>query len=150
VGSHLPERRPPSLVPRRDLNFSLQFKKGSVSQTAITRVLLSHAACAALFVVFICACLQSTMDNDKACIARNECPICSNGSRSGVNPRRALQEHLRRCSDAKHKIWYTEHYKSHFVRGGDMTPRHETTIDDIKAAIARSFGNAWADRVHIS
>jgi hypothetical protein len=89
-------------------------------------------------------------DNDIVCIARNECPMCKNGSRSGVNPRRALQEHLRESKDAKHTLWYTEHYKRHFVRGGDMTPKHETTADDIKAAIEHSFGSAWAERVHIS
>jgi hypothetical protein len=90
------------------------------------------------------------MDDDVACIARNECPICKNGSRAGkVNPRRALQEHLRRSKVAKHKLWYTQHYSRHFVRGGDMTPKHETTADDIKAAIKHSFGNEWADRVSI-
>eukprot|EP00953_Heterococcus_sp_UTEX-ZZ885_P017005 9549-Heterococcus_DN1.PRE.1 len=88
-------------------------------------------------------------DTDKVCIERNECPICKNGRRSGLNPRRALQEHLRRSKDAKHTLWYRENYRRHYVRGGDTTPKHETTVDDIKAAIAHSFGNAWAERISI-
>jgi hypothetical protein len=93
---------------------------------------------------------EYTMDEDAVCVARNECPICRNGRRGGsVNPRRALQEHLRRCKGSKHKLWYTELYKTHFVRGGDMTKKRETTAVDIVLAVKQTFGEGWANRVHI-
>jgi hypothetical protein len=87
--------------------------------------------------------------NDTEYIARNECPVCRNGPRGGtVNPRRALQEHLRSCKRPDHTLWKTEHYAKHFKYGGN---HKEVAIDKeyIIKAVACTFGEEWANRVSV-
>jgi hypothetical protein len=89
--------------------------------------------------------IQAKMANTAASelIAQHICPVCL-VARQGVNPRRALQEHLRRSKRADHKLWYTHNYSKHFSAGGDRTQR-EPTAEEIREAIARTYGAEWAE-----
>lgn len=86
---------------------------------------------------------------DAELIARDICPVCMVPRRGRLNPRRALQEHIRASKDPAHIMWRGAHYNHHFKRGGDMYTRRvdECTIKD---AVRRSFGEEWSQRVTIN
>jgi hypothetical protein len=84
------------------------------------------------------------------CIARNECPVCHVPRRGVLDPRKALQEHLRRATDAEHKMWFEAHYKACFPHGGNKIGRPAVTEERIKQAIRTTYGEEWAGRVTIT
>jgi hypothetical protein len=85
--------------------------------------------------------------SDAQYIERNECPICQNGPRKAqINPRRALQEHLRSAPNAAHTMWRRQHYAQHFKHGGAKTLAAEVTGEDVVAAVRYAFGEQWAAR----
>jgi hypothetical protein len=84
------------------------------------------------------------------CISRNECPVCHVARKGLLNPRKALQEHLRRATDAAHKMWFEASYKQYFVHGGDKIHRPPVSEKTIKEAIRATYGEEWAGRVTIA
>ena len=105
-------------------------------------------------VYYIVACVSqhSMTSTCEQHIAKNECPVCGVARTGQVNPRRSLQEHLRRLAktDAAHSMWVKEHWGTHFRRGGDRTPKHEIDEAHIRECIKTTFGDSWADRVSIT
>jgi hypothetical protein len=85
---------------------------------------------------------------DEELIASDICPVCRAPRRAKVNPRRALQEHMRASLDPAHVMWRDEHYAAHFKRGGDRTSRL-ADASVIKEAVARCFGEQWAAKIDI-
>jgi hypothetical protein len=83
-------------------------------------------------------------------IQRAECPLCKNGPRKGsVNPRRALQEHLRSSTDPAHSLWRQQWYTHHFRHGGAKVPPPRITAERIVYAIRNAFGEEWSSKVRI-
>lgn len=85
---------------------------------------------------------------DAELIAADTCPVCKKARVGHVNRRRALQEHIRRAKDPAHTIWFMQHYKTHFIHGGERRELLPPTEQDILAAIEIGFGIEWAQRVH--
>jgi hypothetical protein len=98
-----------------------------------------------------CGCTStSNMDSDALFIERNECPLCKNGPRKGkINPRRALQEHLRSSTDPAHLMWKHQHYAHHFKHGGARTTAAEVTAESVIEAVKFAFGAKWSSRVSL-
>jgi hypothetical protein len=89
--------------------------------------------------------------DDTSHIALNQCPICLNGCRKGlINPRRALQEHMRKSKDKAHVMWRDAgNYKKHFIHGGNKQ-QVEPCEADVIAAIKCTFGEQWSSRIVIT
>jgi hypothetical protein len=89
--------------------------------------------------------------SDAEYIEQNECPVCKNGPRKGkINPRRALQEHLRSSADPAHLMWKQQHYAQHFKHGGATTPKAEVTAQVVVEAIRCTFGEQWAQKIALT
>ena len=86
---------------------------------------------------------------DAELIKENVCPVCRVKRRGVVDPRRALLQHLRSVKDGKHQLWRVQHYKRHFLHGGDYTSV-PVTKDIVAAAVGTTFGQRWADIINAS
>jgi len=100
-------------------------------------------------------CVQTNSSMTSSCeehLSKNECPCCGVARTGHVNPRRALQEHIRRFAkkDAAHKMWADEHWATFFKRGGDRTPVKVVTAEDIISSVKCTFGEEWSERVTIT
>lgn len=89
--------------------------------------------------------------SDAEYIECNTCPICRNGPRKGkINPRRALQEHIRSSRNPAHIMWKQRHYARHFKHGGAKTPETEVTAQDVIDAVKSAFGEQWAAKTVVT
>jgi hypothetical protein len=82
-------------------------------------------------------------------IAAATCPVCKAPRRALINPRRALQEHIRASKDPAHAMWRRQHYDTFFKRGGDMKTA-AVSEEAVIGAVRAAFGDQWAGRLHFT
>jgi hypothetical protein len=101
--------------------------------------------------IIILSCTQRVSMDDSECIANHLCPVCREPRHATLDPRKAVREHIRRMSktSAAHKVWYDQHFATHFKHGGAKIKKQEPTVQDVKDAIRCSFGEEWASRVEL-
>ena len=93
--------------------------------------------------------VQAVMCSDSEAIDENLCPICR-VPRQGRDKHRALREHVRVSKDPAHVMWRDANYTLYFKHGGDRTSDvNSLTPEAVKHAVARAFGDAWAQRVAV-
>ena len=83
-------------------------------------------------------------------IHNNTCPCCLRTTDDCVEPKRALQEHLRRLSKTcpTHKMWFDLHYSFFFKHGGRRNEK-PVTVEDVINSVKVSFGPEWSKRLSI-
>jgi hypothetical protein len=90
-------------------------------------------------------------EHDRMRVDTFKCPVCDYGaSKSSVNARKALQEHIRRSAvmDPLHRIW-KEVYYTQFFRWGSCAKEQQHRIpcaSDIVTVIKRVYGDEWGSK----
>jgi hypothetical protein len=93
--------------------------------------------------------------HDKHRLKTFTCPVCDyRASKSSVNARKALQEHIRRtaATDPLHRIWKEVFYSQCFPWGGGgaRAQQHAPCASDIVEVIKRVYGNKWGHKCEIA
>eukprot|EP00953_Heterococcus_sp_UTEX-ZZ885_P002928 2109-Heterococcus_DN1.PRE.2 len=88
--------------------------------------------------------------HDRLRVDTFKCPVCDYGaSKSSVNARKALQEHIRRSAviDPLHRIWKEAYYTQFFPWGScarEQQQQHRSpSASDIITVIKRVYGDEW-------
>ena len=88
--------------------------------------------------------------HDKHRVNMFTCPVCDyRASKSSVNARKALQEHIRRsaATDPLHRIWKEVFYAQCFPWGRRgaraQQQQHKPCASDIVEVIKRVYGDNW-------
>jgi hypothetical protein len=89
--------------------------------------------------------------HDRSRVDMFKCPVCDYGaSKSSVNSRKALQEHIRRSAaiDPLHQIWKDVYYTRYFHWGGSAKEQEQRSpcASDIVKVIKRVYGDEWGSK----
>ena len=92
---------------------------------------------------------------DKHRVSMFRCPVCDyRASKSSVNARKALQEHIRRTAsiDPLHRIWKEVFYAQCFPWGGGCAraQQHTPCASDIVEVIKRVYGDNWGAKCELA
>jgi hypothetical protein len=99
---------------------------------------------------------DTAMDqHDKHRVDMLTCPVCDyRASKSSVNARKALQEHIRRtaANDPLHRIWKEVYYAQYFPWGGSCAKaqQHAPCASDIVRVIKRVYGDQWGAKCELA
>lgn len=93
--------------------------------------------------------------HDRARVHMSKCPVCDyKASKSSVNARKALQEHIRRsaATDPLHRIWKEVYYTRYFPWGGGCAKaqQHAPGASDIVEVIKRVYGDQWSAKCELA